>query len=98
MRPLLVGLGDHVMNIGHHLYANKLISYDIHEELYIHTKTSRQKARDIVNNVTWKVNANSEIFVEFIKVLEHNELPQLAKLLEDKFGECIKELLNITNI
>ncbi len=53
------------------------------------TKTKTQKARDVVNNVTGKVNANAENFIKFIKVLKDNELPALAKLLEDKLGECI---------
>ncbi len=89
-RPLVdVIAEDDIERIADDLKDNNLISSDVYEGLFLPTKTKKQKARDIVSNVTVKVNANTENFVKFIKVLRDNELPELAKLLEDKFGECI---------
>ncbi len=72
---------------------NNLISSDVYQGLFLPTKTKTQKARDVVSDVTGKVNANTENFIKFIKVLKDNDLPALAKLLEDKLGECIGEPL-----
>ncbi len=88
-RPLVDGLAEKdIESIAIDLRDNNLISSDVYQGLFLPIKIKKQKARDIVSNVTGKVNANTENFMKFIKVLKDNELPGLAKLLEDKFGEC----------
>ena len=88
-RPLVDGLAEEdIESIADDLKDNNLIASDVYQGLFLLTKTKKQKARDVVSNVTGKVNANTENFMKFIKVLKDNELPGLAKLLEDKFGEC----------
>ncbi len=88
-RPLVDGLAEEdIESIADDLLGNNLISSDVYQGLFLPTKTKKQKARDVVSNVTGKVNANPENFVKFIKVLRDNELTALAKLLEDKLGEC----------
>ncbi len=88
-RPLVDGLAEEdIESIADDLKDNNLISSDVYQGLILPIKTKKQKAKDVVSNVTEKVNANTENFMKFIKVLKDNELPGLAKLLEDKFGEC----------
>ncbi len=88
-RPLVDVLAEKdIESIAIDLRDNNLISSDVYQGLFLPIKIKKQKARDIVSNVTGKVNANTENFMKFIKVLKDNELPGLAKLLEDKFGEC----------
>lgn len=79
--------GENIDDIAEDLYSNNLISQDVYEELSLPTKTKKQKARDVVNNVAGKVNANQANFIKFIGVLVDNEQSHLAKKLEDKFGE-----------
>ena len=90
-RPLVDGLAEEdIERIADDLKDNNLISSDVYQALFLPTKTTKkQKARDVVSNVTGKVNSNPKNFMKFIKVLKDNELPGLAKHLEDKFGECI---------
>ncbi len=80
---------ENINRIAHDLENNNLISGDDYRELIFLNKTNKQKARDVVSNVTRKVNANPENFMKFIKVLKDNKLSGLAKHLKDKFGECI---------
>jgi len=87
-KPLIDGLAEEdIDSIADDLLSNSLISNDVYEGL-LPSKTKKQKARDVVNNVTGKVNANpKDTFAIFIKVLNDNEQSRLAQLLEDKFGE-----------
>ncbi len=81
--------GEDIESIADDLIDNNLISSDVYQGLLLPTKTKTQKARDVVSNVTEILNANSESFVKFIKVLKDNELQELAKHLKDKFGKYI---------
>ncbi len=87
---LVDGLAEEdIESIADDLKDNNLISSDVYQGLFLPTNTKTQKARDVVRNVTGKVNSNPKNFMKFIKLLKENKLPGLAKHLEDKFGEYI---------
>ncbi len=78
-KPLVDGLAEEdIESIADDLKDNNLISSDVYQGLPLPTKTKKQKARDVVSNVTGKVNANTENFVKFIRALKNNKLPGLA--------------------
>ncbi len=84
-RPLVDGLAEEdIDSIADDLKDNNLISSTTKQGF---TKIKKQKARDVVTNVTGKVNANTKNFMKSIKVLKDNELPGLAKLLKNKIGK-----------
>ncbi len=81
-----------------YLHSEGLIPSHVYYKILFSYKDRIKKARDIVSNVTEILEANSKKFVIFIQALKDNELQELAKHLEDKFGEYIKEPLDIINV
>ena len=71
------------------LKDQSLLAGDVYDELSLPTKTKKQKARDIVKNVSSKVKVNPKVnFMKLLDVLRSQEdLGELVKTLEEKYGE-----------
>ena len=71
------------------LKGQSLLAGDVYAGLSLPTKTKKQKARDIVKNVSSKVKVNPKVnFMKFLDVLRSQEdLGELVKTLEEKYGE-----------
>ncbi len=98
-RHLVDGLAKKAMeSIADDLYSNELIPSHVYYKILSSFEDREEIARDIVSNVTEILEANSKKFVIFIQALKDNKLQELAKRLEDKFGEYIKGPLDIINV
>ena len=83
------------------LLGHNLIAGDVHEGLELQTKTKSHKARDVLRNVSAKVNGNpKENFTKFLDVLrKHEGMEHLVKTLEDKYRElCGLESASVVGI
>jgi len=71
------------------LKTQKLLARDVYDKLSLPSMTKKQKAREIVKNVSSKMTLNSKAnFKKFLDVLRGQEdLEDLVKILEEKYGK-----------
>ena len=70
------------------LVSQRLITHDLYKEMSLDSKTSKDKARKLVQAVTDKVKCNpSEIFYKFLVVLKQHKMSDLVATLNSKIGK-----------